>query len=342
MTGGPLSSPLSWSASRGGCSSASWAAAPAHRRASCGTAFHGAIGLPCQRVDGGTSSPRITSEAGPTVAPAPIRAAGSATQCGPSVEPSSSTTVSIRMMRSWNRWVCTTQPRLTVAPLSRVTRSASGSQYVSHHTPRPILAPSAAQPQVHHRRAAGGAGEPRRRDRLDEGVRHLVAPHERRPQRMLDRPDTARPQAISQSPRCRPRRAPATSRTTPPASAAHSQPNSTASRLQREQHGDADRERHDQRDQPARLHQRRAAPSAAATGGTCAARRPRSACGATEPVGCPATTSPPWPCAASRDSTATSPSSGTRRPGWVMPELPRNARLPIVALATWIQPPPSS
>ena len=41
-------------------------------------------------------------------------------------------------------------------------------------------------------------------------------------------------------------------------------------------------------------------------------------------------------------STATSPSSGTRRPGWVMPELPRNARLPMVALATWIQPPPSS
>ena len=34
------------------------------------------------------------------------------------------------------------------------------------------------------------------------------------------------------------------------------------------------------------------------------------------------------------DSTATSPSSGTRRPGCVMPELPRNARRPTVALAT--------
>ena len=42
------------------------------------------------------------------------------------------------------------------------------------------------------------------------------------------------------------------------------------------------------------------------------------------------------------DSTATSPSSGTRRPGWVIPEFPKNARLPTVALATWIQPPPSS
>src|SRR5882757_229353 len=106
-------------------------------------AFHGAIGLPCQRLDAGTSSPRMTNDAGPTVAPAPIRAAGNATQCGPSVAPSSSTTVSSRMIRSWNRWVCTTQPRLTVAPLPRVTRSASGSQYVSHHTPRPIDAPSA-------------------------------------------------------------------------------------------------------------------------------------------------------------------------------------------------------
>ncbi len=42
------------------------------------------------------------------------------------------------------------------------------------------------------------------------------------------------------------------------------------------------------------------------------------------------------------DSTATSPSSGTLRPGCVIPELPRNARLPIVAFATCIQPPPSS
>ena len=42
------------------------------------------------------------------------------------------------------------------------------------------------------------------------------------------------------------------------------------------------------------------------------------------------------------ESTATRPSSGTRRPGWVIPELPRNARLPMVAGPTWIQPPPSS
>ena len=101
------------------------------------------MGLPCQRVDGGTSSPRITREAGPIVAPAPIREAGNATQCVPNVAPFSRTTVSNRMIRSWNRWVCTTQPRFTVLPSPSVTRSASGSQYVSHHTPRPILAPNA-------------------------------------------------------------------------------------------------------------------------------------------------------------------------------------------------------
>ena len=311
MTGGPLSSPLSCVRVTRRFLLSSWAAAPAHRHASCGTAFHGAIGLPCQRVDGGTSSPRITSEAGPTVAPAPMRAAGSATQCGPSVEPSSSTTVSIRMIRSWNRWVCTTQPRLTVAPFVEGDQVGLGQPVRLAPDAAADLGAERAQPQVHHRRAAGGAGEPRRRDRLDEGVRHLVAPHERRPQRVLDRPDTARPQAISRSLRCRrrprprsaaPRRWPApptASRTRPPA---HCSANSTA---------DADRERHDHRDQPARLHQRAQDLQPQRTGGTCAARRPRSACGATEPAGCPATTSPPWPCAAPRDSTATSPSSGT-------------------------------
>ncbi len=45
--------------------------------------------------------------------------------------------------RSWNRWVWTTQPRFTVAPSPRVTRSVSGSQYESHHTPAPTFAPSA-------------------------------------------------------------------------------------------------------------------------------------------------------------------------------------------------------
>ena len=51
------------------------------------TSRHGPIGLPLQRVRSGTNSPRITSEAGPTVAWAPIRAAGRMTLCGPMVAP---------------------------------------------------------------------------------------------------------------------------------------------------------------------------------------------------------------------------------------------------------------
>ena len=58
--------------------------------------------------------------------------------------------------------------------------------------------------------------------------------------------------------------------------------------------------------------------------------------------GLPSQDDPAFALCGAAESTATSPSSGTRRPGWVMPELPRKARLPIVALATWIQPPPSS
>ena len=42
------------------------------------------------------------------------------------------------------------------------------------------------------------------------------------------------------------------------------------------------------------------------------------------------------------DSTPTSPRLGTERPGAVIPELPRNACLPIRDGATCSQPPPSS
>ena len=42
------------------------------------------------------------------------------------------------------------------------------------------------------------------------------------------------------------------------------------------------------------------------------------------------------------DSTATRPFLGTLRPGPVMPELPRNERLPIFASSMCSQPPPSS
>ena len=64
----------------------------------------------------------------PDVVPAPMLAPGRMIPLGPSVAPSSMRTSSMLMIRSWNRWVCTTQPRLTVAPSPRRTRSDSGSQ----------------------------------------------------------------------------------------------------------------------------------------------------------------------------------------------------------------------
>ncbi len=50
--------------------------------------------------------------------------------------------------------------------------------------------------------------------------------------------------------------------------------------------------------------------------------------------GLPSHDDPAFALCGAADSTATSPSSGTFRPGCVIPELPRNARFPIVALAT--------
>src|SRR5699024_3676077 len=90
--------------------------------------FQGSIGLPCHTVLAGTWSPRMTSEAGPTVAPSPMRAAGSTTECAARVAPSAMVTVSRLITRSWNRCVCTTVPGPTVAPRPTTHRSVSGNQ----------------------------------------------------------------------------------------------------------------------------------------------------------------------------------------------------------------------
>ena len=59
-----------------------------------------------------------------------------------------------------------------------MTRSVSGSQYVSHHTPRPICAPrlrsQSSGPACRSTRCANHGTA----DHLDEGVGQLVAPHE--------------------------------------------------------------------------------------------------------------------------------------------------------------------
>ena len=191
------------------------------RRASCGTDSTARSGCPASGVDGGTSSPRITSEAGPTVAPG--------------ADP-----------RGGQRDAVRAERRAVLQHHGVHPHDAVMEQVGLHHAPavdggavaqrhqvglgQPVrLAPHAAadlraqrpQPQVHHRRAAGGAGEPRRGNRLDERVGHLVAPHERRPQRMLDRRDPADHTATSPRTAMPPATAPATSRTTPPSSAAH-------------------------------------------------------------------------------------------------------------------------
>ena len=199
------------------------------------------------------------------------------------------------------------------------------------------------QPQIHHRRAAGGAGEPRRRPPF-----RRTCPTPRCATRTTTtadarRPGCGRPQPISRSRRWRPRRrrrpaAPRRCRASPT-----DHPNSIDQRTAvRTSTADPDRERDDHRHQPARLHQaahhlqprRRMECAQRVGGGGLAAQPDRRAAQPRRPgLGL---------VRRRADSTATSPSSGTRRPGWVMPELPRNARLPIVALATWIQPPPSS
>ena len=267
-------------------------------------------------------------------------AAGSATQWVPSVAPRSSTTVSIRMMRSWNRCVCTTQPRLTVAPSASVTRSASGSQYVSHHTPRPIVAP---RPRNHRfitgvplaARANHGAAT------VSTNVsatswRHTNDDHNGCSMAVI-RPTTSHFAITAIAPAT----APATSSTTPEASAVHKWPNritsacsakSTATPIENDTRTGISR----QVSTPARI-------SFSFSGGS----NVRSASAAVglrrnRTGGLPSHDEPALALCGVADSTATSPSSGTLRPGWVIPEFPRNARLPMVAFATWIQPPPSS
>jgi hypothetical protein len=73
--------------------------------------------------------------------PAPIDVPGRAMLLGPSEDPAPMWTGLIRMSRSWNRWVCRTQPLLMVTPSSRRIRSVSGSQCDSSQTHLPIFTP---------------------------------------------------------------------------------------------------------------------------------------------------------------------------------------------------------
>ena len=301
--------------------------------------FHGAIGLPCQRcrrrhlVAAHHQRRRTDGRA------RAHRAAGSATQCGPRVAPASSTTVSIRMIRSWNRWVCTTQPRLTVRPRPSVTRSASGSQYVSHQTPRPIVGAERPQPQVHHRRPRWPHGRTTARRPSRRTCRRPRCATRTTTTADARSPGSGRPEAISPRRDDRPRPRPRPAGRPAAAAPAHQSRIRIASACRTASTADADRERHASSVRGGTVRPpHRDQPSAASAGRRCAARRPRRA--APQPD---RRTAQPRRARLAlggvADSTATSPSSGTRaaRAG-SMPELPRNARLPIGGVVDAIQP----
>ena len=185
MTGGPLLLAALLRACHAARASRAWDWAS--RRASCGTDSMARSGCPATGVDGGTSSPRITSEAGPDGGPRADARRGQRDAVRPQRRTASRTTVSIRRMRSWNRWVCTTQPAVDGGAVFERHEVGLGKPVGLAPHPASDLRSQGPQPQIHHRRTAGRAGEPGGRDGLDERVRHLVAPDERRPQRMLDR-----------------------------------------------------------------------------------------------------------------------------------------------------------
>jgi len=288
--------------------------------------FHGAIGLPCQRVDGGTSSPRMTSEAGPTVAVAPIRAAGSATQWRPQ-----------RRTRFQHNGVHPHDPVVEqvglhdAAPvdggaLLEGDQVRLGSQYVSHHTPRPIDAPSARS----HRFITGVPVAARARTMARRRFRRTY-PIPRYATRTTTRADAQSPgygrrQAISRDHRdaardgsrgeqhdtAGPAHWPA-SRIQPPAIA---NTNNTATPI-------CERHTNGMIRQVSTM--ARSALSSSDGWNVRSASAAVRACGATEPADSPATTKPALALCGVAESTATSPSSGTRVRGWVSARvLPRN------------------
>ena len=249
--------------------------------------------------------------------------------------------------RSWNRCVCTTHPWFTVTP-SLQRRQVGLGQPVG-------LAPdAAADPCAPSERSqtlstgvpGRGAGEPRRRDHLDEGVGELVAPDERAPQRVLRRPQPADEQPLA------PRSAtpaassagdhqhqPASSAAAPPARPVGEQARAPATTPSAEQRRRPSRGRAGSTSTRARATpQPRGRVVRAAVVAVAGDR------GAAWSAGCRATTCPPSPCVrrGAADSTATRPRLGTLRPGAAIPELPTNARLPIFTRSMRSQPPPSS
>ena len=186
--------------------------------------------------------------------------------------------------------------------------------------PHPSPDPGAhrSQEQREHRRAADRVGEPRGRAHLDEGVDHLVAPHERAPQRVLPRADAAHDEPLGDDGEDRGHRAGDQQHRTG-RGRGRPDPPRAGEGLQRDEHADADGDRAGDRHEPAQLHRRTRPPEV--RGGlerAALVARDERVAGAS-PAGCRATT-----C---RPSTSWAPPRA-RRPGrsWARSDRRRPSR----------------
>ena len=255
---------------------------------------HGPIGLPIQQVRAGTASPRMTSETGPIVVCLPIDAAGRITLFGPE-----------RRARAQHHLVHAQHPVVEQVRLHHAApvdgRAVVEADQVGLGQPVAVHPDAAAdpgaegaQPDVERDGALRGPGEPRRGDHLGEGVGELVAPDERRPQRVLAGAVPADQQPLGQR-RSRPPR-PARRAAAPDPASTHGQPGGL---LQQQGRGRGPRR---PRGAPAAASAPRAAarrrhgrPGAGSAGRRSGSRRRRPSCGAAGWAGCRPTTSAPSP-----------------------------------------------
>ena len=222
-------------------------------------------------------------------------------------------------------------------------RSASGSQYVSHHTPRPTRAPMRAQPEDEHGGPRRGSGEPRGGDAPRRTCRRA------RCATRTSSTAAARSDAVPahQRPFGRRREARRPGRRRPGEPAHRGRPPSPAPARrasQRRHHDQDERDVHPDGDDAGSSPQPRGPPVAAAAGAWV--REVVTDLGVTMKLhrraAQPGRSGLRRPRRGAADSTATSAFLGTLRPGAAIPELPTKAPLPTRTRSTRSQPPPSS
>ena len=157
-----------------------------------------------------------------------------------------------------------------------------------------------------------GLGQPRRGQHLDERVRQLVAPHERAPQRVLDRPEPPHQQPLHRRRHGAAAATPAASSSGAASSAATANPAAACDRHQQacDEHGERDGAHH--RHHPAQLDQQRGRPAAAAAGRRCGSVSRCSTARRSCIGGMPSHDEPVFAFFGVADSTPTRPSVGHR------------------------------